>query len=210
MTRAKKYLFVTSAEYKFNGKRRSSRNILFDEIPGKSFIAKPTPDPTKRKSCNIDALSEEIRFPTNYSELAYYLSCGYDYKMRFLFGFNPGVVPQLGFGKQVHNVINLLHKEYEDTRKIPSKKRIQELLDEHFYLRYASDYVTNNLKNSARSSLERYVKMWEEDFTLSVKTERAFELEVTTCDFKLMQRDEKQRKHITNTTERNIEKQMDY
>jgi DNA helicase II / ATP-dependent DNA helicase PcrA len=210
MTRAKKYLFITSAEYKVNGKRRGTRNILFDEIPGKYFIVEPTPDPTKRKPCNIDALSEEIRFPTNYSELAYYLSCGYDYKMRFLFGFNPGVVPQLGFGKQVHNVINLLHKEYEDTRKIPSKKRIQELLDEHFYLRYASDYVTNDLKNSARSSLERYVKMWEEDFTLSVKTERAFELEVTTCDFKLRQRDEKQRKHITNTTERNIEKQMDY
>ncbi len=177
MTRAKKYLFITSAEYKVNGKRRSTRNILFDEIPGKYFIAEPTPDPTKRKPCNIDALSEEIRFPTNYSELAYYLSCGYDYKMRFLFGFNPGVVPQLGFGKQVHNVINLLHKEYEDTKKIPSKKRILDLLDEHFYLRYASDYVTNDLKKSARSSLERYVKMWEQDFTLSVKTERAFELE---------------------------------
>jgi ATP-dependent exoDNAse (exonuclease V) beta subunit len=93
------------------------------------------------------------------------------------FGFNPGIVPQLGFGKQVHNVINLLHKEYEDTRKIPSKKRIQELLDEHFYLRYASDYVRADMQKSARNSLERYVKMWEEDFTLSVKTERAFELE---------------------------------
>lgn len=177
MTRAKKYLFITSAEYKVEGKRRSSRNTLFDEIPGKYFISEPKPDPTKRKICSKDALSEEIRFPTNYSELAYYLSCGYDYKMRFLFGFNPGVVPQLGFGKQVHNIINLLHKEYEDAEKIPSKKRIQELLEEHFYLRYASDSVTNNLKNSARNSLERYVKMWEEDFTLSVKTERAFELE---------------------------------
>ena len=177
MTRAKKYLFITSAEYKIEGKRRSSRNVLFDEIPAKYFMTEPKPDPTKRKPCSVDAVSEEVRFPTNYSELAYYLSCGYDYKMRFLFGFNPGVVPQLGFGKQVHNVINLLHKEYEETKKIPSKKRIQELLDEHFYLRYASEHVKKDLQNSAKSSLERYIKMWEEDFTLSVKTERVFELE---------------------------------
>lgn len=177
MTRAKKYLFITSAEYKINGKRRSSRNFLFDEIPRKHFITDSIPDPTKRKACKHDGISEEIRFPTSYSELAYYLNCGYDYKMRFLFGFNPGIVPQLGFGKQVHNIINLLHKEYEDTKKIPTKKRVQELLEEHFYLRYASDYVTADLMKSAQKSLERYVKMWEEDFTLSVKTERAFELE---------------------------------
>ncbi len=177
ITRAKKYLFITSAEYKIDGKKRSSRNFLFDEIPGKYFITKPIPDPTKRKPCSIEAISEEIRFPTNYSEISYYLSCGYDYKMRFLFGFNPGVVPQLGFGKQVHNIINLLHKEYEDTKQIPSQKRIQELLEEHFYLRYASEAVKADLMNSARKSMERYVKMWEADFTLSVKTERPFELE---------------------------------
>ena len=177
MTRAKKYLFITSAEYKVDGKRRSSRNFIFDEIPKKYFITEPLPDPTKRKPCKHDGLSEEIRFPTSYSELAYYLSCAYDYKMRFLFGFNPGIVPQLGFGKQIHNIINLLHKEYEDTRKLPSKKRVKELLDEHFYLRYASDYVTADLMKSAQNSLERYIKMWEDDFSLSVKTERAFELE---------------------------------
>ncbi len=177
MTRSKKYLFITSAEYKIDGKRRSSRSFIFDEIPTKHFITEPIADPTKRKPCKVDGLSEEMRFPTSYSELAYYLSCGYDYKMRFLFGFNPGIVPQLGFGKQVHNIINLLHKEYEDTSNIPSKKRLQELLDEHFYLRYASDQVTESLKQGAKSTLERYVKMWEADFSLSVKTERAFELE---------------------------------
>ena len=97
-----------SAEIKIGNTRRSSRNFLFSEIPDKYFTTSPSPDTTKRKPCQHDGLSDEIRFPTSYSELAYYLSCGYDYKMRFLFGFNPGIVPQLGFGKQVHNVINLL------------------------------------------------------------------------------------------------------
>jgi len=177
LTRSKKFLFVTSAEFKIEGKRRASRSRFFSEIPNTHFITEAIPDPTKRKSCRIDGISEEVRFPTSYSELAYYLSCGYDYKMRFIYGFNPDLVPALGFGKQVHNIINLLHKQYEDTGKIPSKAQVIRLIEEHFYLRYASDSVTERLKTGAMKSLSKYVQMWEKDFSLSVKTERPFELE---------------------------------
>ncbi len=177
LTRSKKFLFVTSAKFKIEGKRRSSRSRFFDEIPNTLFLTEPVPDPVYRKSCDIDGVSEEIRFPTSYSELAYYLSCGYDYKMRFIYNFNPGLVPALGFGKQVHNVINLLHKQYEDSGKIPSKAHVSRLIEEHFYLRHASDTVTERLKAGAMKSISKYVQMWEKDFSLSVKTERPFELE---------------------------------
>ena len=177
ITRSKKYLFITSAEYKIDGKKRASRSNYFNEIPDTYFITTATPDPTKRKSCKIDRVSEEIEFPTSYSELAYYLNCGYDYKMRFIYGFNPELVPALGFGKQVHNVINLLHKDFEGTGKIPNKARVAAVIAEHFYLRYASDTVTERLKIGAMKSLTKYVQMWEKDFSLSVKTERPFELE---------------------------------
>jgi len=177
ITRSKKYLFITSAEYKIDGKKRASRSNYFNEIPDTHFITTATPDPTKRKSCKIDRVSEEIEFPTSYSELAYYLNCGYDYKMRFIYGFNPELVPALGFGKQVHNVINLLHKDFEETGKIPNKAKVAAVIAEHFYLRYASDTVTERLKIGAMKSLTKYIQMWEKDFSLSVKTERPFELE---------------------------------
>jgi len=177
ITRAKKYLFITSAEYKFGNTKRSPRSNFFNEIPTTHFITSETPDPTKRKPCTIEGVSVEARFPTSYSELAYYLNCGYDYKMRFIYGFNPELVPALGFGKQVHNVINLLHKDYEVTGRIPSKAKIAKVIEEHFYLRYASDSVTERLKVGAMKSLTKYVQMWEKDFSLSVKTERPFELE---------------------------------
>jgi ATP-dependent DNA helicase UvrD/PcrA len=177
ITRSKKYLFVTGAEYKIDGKRRASRSNFFNEIPTKHFITDIIPDLTTRKHCDIDGISEEIMFPTSYSQMAYYLSCGYDYKMRFIYGFNPGIVQALGFGKQVHNVINLLHHEYDVTKKIPTKAKIAAMIEEHFYLRYASDSVTDRLKVGALKSLAKYVKMWESDFSLSVKTERPFELE---------------------------------
>jgi DNA helicase-2/ATP-dependent DNA helicase PcrA len=177
ITRSKKFLFVTSAEYKIGNAKRSPRSHYFNEIPATHFITNEIPDPTKRKYCKISGVSEEAWFPTSYSELAYYLNCGYDYKMRFIYGFDPELVPALGFGKQVHNIINLLHKDYEDTGKIPGKARIAKVIEEHFYLRYASDSVTERLKVGAMKSLSKYVQMWEKDFSLSVKTERPFELE---------------------------------
>lgn len=177
LTASKKYLFVTSAERKIGGSRRASRSHFFDEIPTTHFITTEIPDPTRRKPCSIDGVSDDAMFPTSYSELAYYLNCGYDYKMRFIYGFNPEMVPALGFGKQVHNIINLLHKEYEDTGKIPDKGRIASIVDDNFYLRHASDSVEERLKLGALKSLSKYVKLWEKDFSLSVKTERPFELE---------------------------------
>lgn len=177
ITRAKKYLFVTSAEYKVNGKRRASRSSFFNEIPETYFITTDIPDPTKREMCEFEGVSEEAQFPTSYSELAYYLNCGYDYKIRFIYGFNPGLVPALGFGKQVHNIINLLHNNFEDTGRIPDKATIKRMVDKHFYLRYASDDVSERLKNGAYKSLSKYVQMWVKDFSLSVKTERPFEME---------------------------------
>jgi len=177
ITRSKKFLFVTSAEYKIDGRKRASRSNFFNEIPEKHFITTEIPDPTKRKPCTIDLVSEEARFPTSYSELAYYLNCGYDYKMRFIYGFNPGIVQALGFGKQIHNIINLLHKVFEDTNKIPTKGIISQIINDHFYLRYASTTLAERLKISAMKSLSKYVQMWEKDFSLSIKTERPFELE---------------------------------
>lgn len=177
LTRAKKFLFVTSAEYKIGGLRKASRSNMFDEIPDNYFFNDPVADPTKRSPCKVDGISAEIRFPTSYSELAYYLNCGYDYKMRFIYGFNPELVQALGFGKQMHNIINLLHKEFEETATIPSKKRLYELIEENFYLRHASSSMKEKFKKSAYKSLGKYIKMWEKDFQLSIKTERPFELE---------------------------------
>ena len=177
ITRAKKYLFITHGRVKVGNQRASYVKDFFNELDNKYFITQAIADPTKRKPCSIEGVSEEAKFPTSYSELAYYLSCGYNYKMRLIYGFNPGIVQALGFGNQVHNVINLLHKQFETTGKIPSRKEVAKVLDENFYMRYASKYISDQLKVAAFRSLEKYVKLWEDDFSLAVKTERPFELE---------------------------------
>ncbi|MCG6150301.1 PD-(D/E)XK nuclease family protein [Leptospira levettii] len=109
--------------------------------------------------------------------MAYFLNCEYDYKMRIIYNFNPELVQALGFGKQIHNIINLLHSEFESTKKVPTDKEITRIIENNFYMRYAADSLKEKLKESAKTSLLRYVELWKKDFSLSVKTERPFEYE---------------------------------
>ncbi len=177
MTRAKKFLYVSYPKLcKQRAYKKPSR--FFFEIPDKLCITKQIPDPTKRNKLKPESSSENIQFPTSYSELSDYVRCAYDYKLRYIYNFNPELVQALGYGKQVHNIINLLHKKAQKTGKIPTLDEASRIADKHFYLRYAAEEQMETLKKSAIKSVQNYIKLWEKDFSLTVKTERAFEFDV--------------------------------
>jgi DNA helicase-2/ATP-dependent DNA helicase PcrA len=98
--------------------------------------------------------------------------------MRYIYGFNPIIVQALGYGKQVHNILNLLHKITQETGYIPTEEQIAQAVIDHFYLRYAAREQQDTLQRSALRSVLRYAGMWHEDFSLSVHTERRFEMDV--------------------------------
>lgn len=178
MTRAKKYLYITTSQNRTNGKRKKTPSPFFNELDARYCITEPVPDPLKRKRLPPEPSVEEYRFPTSYSELSDYIRCEYDYKMRYIYGFNPVIVQALGYGNQIHNILNILHKVAQKTGKVPPEEEAAELLKEHFYLKYAAKDQEEILKRSALKSILRYMGMWEEDFSLSVKTERSFEMDV--------------------------------
>jgi DNA helicase-2/ATP-dependent DNA helicase PcrA len=177
MTRAKKFLFVSYPKLcKQRAYKKPSR--FFSEVPDKLCVTKQISDPTKRNKLKPEPSAENVQFPTSYSELSDYIRCGYDYKLRYIYNFNPELVQALGYGKQVHNIINILHKKAKQTGKIPSLDEVKEIADKHFYLRYAADEQVETFKKGAIKSIQNYLKLWRDDFSLTVKTERAFEFDV--------------------------------
>ncbi|MBL7136033.1 MAG: ATP-dependent helicase [Candidatus Marinimicrobia bacterium] len=178
VTRAKKYLYITSCIDPGPHKRKKKPSQFLKELNKNYFIDKPIEDPIKRKKLKPQLSNEDYRFPTNYSEMSDYLRCEYDYKMRYIYGFNPILVQALGYGKQVHNILNILHKVAQETGKVPTDEEAAEILKEQFYLRYAAESQQDTLKRSAMRSVLRYIGMWREDFTLSVNTERNFEMDM--------------------------------
>nr|MBC8180219.1 PD-(D/E)XK nuclease family protein [candidate division KSB1 bacterium] len=158
-------------------KRKRKHSQFLNEINDKYCLTRPIPDPTKRRRKKSRPSNEDILFPTSYSEMSDYLRCEYDYKMRYIFGFNPIIVQALGYGVQVHNILNILHKITQETGTIPSDEEVAKILKEQFYLRYAAKRQEETLKRSALRSILRYMGMWREDFSLSVNTERNFEMD---------------------------------
>lgn len=61
-----------------------------------------------------------------------YIRCGYDYKLRYIYNFNPEFVYALGYGKHVHNIINILHKEAQQTGRIPSLDEVRDVARQTF------------------------------------------------------------------------------
>lgn len=177
ITRAKKFLFLS---YPQVCKQRAYKEALlyFDEVPDSICITEPIPDPTKRVKVIPEPSYEHIQFPTSYSELSDYIRCSYDYKLRYIYGFNPVLVQALGYGKQVHNLINMLHKMAQKTGGVPDLEEVEEIANKHFYLRYAATEQMEILRKSAIKSIQNYIKLWKEDFSLTVKTERPFEYDV--------------------------------
>jgi len=178
MTRAKKLLYITSCLDPGPHKRKKRPSQFLKELNGDCFIDKPVKDPMQRKKLKPQPSNEDYRFPTNYSEMSDYLRCEYDYKMRYIYGFNPILVQALGYGKQVHNILNILHKVAQETGKVPTDEEVAEILKQQFYLRYAAESQQDTLKRSALRSVLRYIGMWREDFTLSLNTERNFEMDM--------------------------------
>src|SRR5207245_10631093 len=46
----------------------------------------------------------------SFSELKYLFECPYQFKLRFLYGFNPPLHEALGYGKGLHDALSEVHK----------------------------------------------------------------------------------------------------
>ena len=178
LTRAKKYLFITTSCDPGPRKKKKTPSIFFNELSNKYFITDIKRNTLCKNKIESRSSFEEYRFPTSYSEISDYIRCEYDYKLRYIFGFNPVIVQALGYGNQVHNILNQLHKLSQLNGEVPTDEKAAEILLENFSLRYAAKEQEDTLRKSALRSVLKYLNLWREDFILSLKSERNFEMDV--------------------------------
>ena len=72
----------------------------------------------------------------SFSDLKYFFECPYEFKLRFLYGFNPPIHEALGYGKSVHDVMAEMHKRAIDG-DIVSDLDAEELVDRHLNTPFA-------------------------------------------------------------------------
>jgi DNA helicase-2/ATP-dependent DNA helicase PcrA len=92
----------------------------------------------------------------SFSDLKYFFECPYQFKLRFLYGFNPPINVALGYGKSLHDALAEVHKRALDGDFV-SGQDAEELVDRHLNAPFAHDTVKAKLRLAAIRAVRRYL-----------------------------------------------------
>jgi DNA helicase-2/ATP-dependent DNA helicase PcrA len=115
-------------------------------------------------------------FPTSFSDISTFRRCGYDYLMRNIYGYQAGVPAAFGYGTRIHNILNIIYNNYMKNGLLPNDSDIESLFASHFFLRYATDAMMDNMRTGGVRVVKNYVALNVQDFNKVLETEKRFEL----------------------------------
>ncbi|WP_228760028.1 3'-5' exonuclease [Pseudactinotalea sp. HY158] len=156
VTRAEKYLTMSyspgdSSMYRkpseFMQEVRSVPHVSTADL--RDFTTAPRLDPQSK----IDLPQVSLSF----SELKYLFECSYQFKLRFMYGFNPPIHEALGYGKGLHDAIAEMHKRALDG-DIATSSDAEALVARHLHTPYAFSTLREVLEREAQASLGRYLE----------------------------------------------------
>jgi len=173
MTRSQKYLFLSGMEQDDAVQRPREPAAMVAELEPKLLSA---PKVLRPPMSGLAERKPDHEFATTFSELTAYGRCGYDYKLRYFFGYNAGVPAAFGYGTQIHNILNLIHTRYRE--KTLSDRDVEKLVNKHFYLRYAPGAMSKNARKAAVRVVQNYVRSHSHEFPSILETEKSFEAEI--------------------------------
>ncbi|CEP67130.1 Restriction endonuclease type II-like [Moorella glycerini] len=169
VTRSRKFLHITSLD------RKHKRPQIFMTEIRHDYVQDDGTDPSEPRPRGVPTppVDTEI-LPTTYSDLNYYWGCPFDYQLRRLMGFRPGVKEAYGYGLQVHNLLAAIHERALKGEEI-SAEWIHNIVQERFNLRYTNQDVLETLRAAAEKTLRRYVSIFPEQAKYVFRAEQPFE-----------------------------------
>jgi DNA helicase II / ATP-dependent DNA helicase PcrA len=93
----------------------------------------------------------------SFSELKYFFECPYQFKLRFMYGFNAPIHEALGYGKSVHDAMAEIHKRAIDA-DIVDEQAAEDLVDRHLHVPFAYPALRVDLRRSAVDAVRRYLR----------------------------------------------------
>ncbi len=153
VTRAQKYLYVTFAPIADNQQQRA-RSAFFDHIAAQQWVSTASA-PVVGDRLTPHPLQETPQVTLSFSELKYLFECPYQFKLRFLYGFNAPIHEALGYGKGLHDALAEIHKRALDGDLV-SKDSAAALVDRHLNVPFAYPALRDQLRAAGIKAIERY------------------------------------------------------
>jgi DNA helicase-2/ATP-dependent DNA helicase PcrA len=173
ITRSEKYLFLTGSRNLEGRSRPRVPHHFLEELPGE-FVAEA--GSLVRKRTGFPArLKTEGTYNSSYSELVSFDRCPNDFLLRVVYGYNAGVPAAFGYGTNIHNVLNMIHREFIRSGRVPGDNDIRAIFETFFKMRYATDKIAERFREAAIKVVQNYVRVNGSDFGRILETEKRFE-----------------------------------
>lgn len=176
MTRSEKYLFLTGSRFLEEKMRQRDPHHFMKDISGK-YLSEIMPLAKPRTGFPV-RLKTEGTYNSSYSELVSYDRCPNDFLLRNVYGYNAGVPAAFGYGTNIHNVLNMIHRDFIRSGKIPDDHEIREIFEKFFKMRYATEKVAERFREAAIRVVQNYIRVNSSDFSRILETEKRFEFVV--------------------------------
>jgi len=175
-TRAQKYLAMTFAPVPGN-QQAQRRSDFFLHATRSNWVS--TVNETLPVVTRLDPMPkfEEPAIAISFSELKYLIDCPYQFKLRFMYGFNPPIHEALGYGRGLHDALAEMHKR-SLAGDVPVRAASADLVDRHLHTPYAYPALRDQLHVSAVKAIERYFDDHGEDLTRTIHSEKQIEVVV--------------------------------
>lgn len=175
LTRSKRYLYCSFAPTPGNKLFLQPSPFLSEFIRSPHVLTRPTPLPTER--LDPRPKRETPNVVLSFSELKYFFECPYQFKLRFLYGFNPPLHEALGFGKSLHDALAEVHKRAR-TGDIVSAADAEVLVDSHLHAPFAYPALKAQLRNAAIGAIRRYLEVYGSTLKQTLHSEQQVEIQV--------------------------------
>ncbi|UCZ90698.1 ATP-dependent helicase [Gordonia sp. WA4-43] len=174
VTRAQKFLNVTfSPGVGRNHKRQSE---FFIHCTGNQWVSTST-SPIPGERLEPRAIHEIPQVTLSFSELKYLFECPYEFKLRFLYGFNAPLHEALGYGKGLHDALSEVHKKATEG-EIMTADDATDLVDRHLHTPFAYPELRRNLERSAAEAVKRYFKLHGSAIGNTVHSEKQIQVHI--------------------------------
>ncbi len=153
VTRAKKYLYLTRSETSHD----KYISPFLEEAKESSYLVRYDGN-IDYDEANLPAMkSESMPITLNFSLLEDYFECPYRFKLSMFYGFVQPIVPALGYGNVLHEIVCNIHKAALEGKNL-SKEEVKLMIDEAFYLPYATPKLEENMYRSVSRAINNYVE----------------------------------------------------
>ena len=174
VTRAQKYLALSFSP---SGSRMYNAPSDFLRLAASIQYVSTHPTPV---DASLDKLAPTPRRETpqvslTFSELKYLFDCPYQFKIRFLYGFNPPIHEALGYGKGLHDALAEVHKRAIDGRLMTASDAA-DLVNRHLHTPYAYPALREALEKSAVAAIERYFATHGHEIPNTIHSEKQIQV----------------------------------